>query len=139
MPVSDATAGKLREAMARLLSGQPLYTDGALTKENLAREARVSHASVHRAEDVLAEWDAQVAKPVLRTPGEVRRDETIAELKARLRKANKKAGELQAKLDALATVTANLYRETIELKKKAARTPQQNRLGLLRGGNSVET
>ncbi|MFJ8858712.1 hypothetical protein ACIRD8_09770 [Streptomyces sp. NPDC102451] len=139
MPVSAATADKLREAMARLLAGEPLHSNGALTKENLAREARVSHATVHRAQDILAEWDAKVAHPVLRTPGEIRRDETIAELKTKLRKANKRAGELQDKLDALATVTANLYRETIELKKKAARKPEQNRLGLLRGGNSVET
>lgn len=139
MPVSAATADKLREAMARLLAGEPLHSDGALTKENLAREARVSHATVHRAQDILAEWNVKVTHPVLRTPGEVRRDETIAELKAKLRKANERAGELQTKLDALATVTANLYRETIELKKKAARTPQQNRLGLLHGGNSVET
>src|SRR3954470_22256874 len=60
MPVSAATETKLREAMARLLAGEPLHTDGALTKENLAREAKVSHATVHRAEDVLAEWNARV-------------------------------------------------------------------------------
>ena len=42
---------------------RPLHTDGALTKENLAREAQVSHATVHRAEDILAEWDAKVARP----------------------------------------------------------------------------
>lgn len=58
MPVSALTTAKLREAMARLLAGKPLHTDGALTKENLAREAQVSHATVHRALDVLAEWDA---------------------------------------------------------------------------------
>lgn len=135
MPVSAATADKLREAMTRLLAGEPLHSDGALTKENLAREAQVSHATVHRAQDILAEWDIQVARPVLRTPGEVRRDDTITDLKAKLREANKRAGGLQAKLDALATVTANLYRETIELKKKATNKPQQNRLGLLDGGH----
>jgi hypothetical protein len=64
MPASAATEAKLRAAMARLLAGEPLHTDGALTKENLAREAKVSHASVHRAEEVLAEWDAKVARPV---------------------------------------------------------------------------
>ncbi|MCX4791940.1 hypothetical protein OG369_39480 [Streptomyces sp. NBC_01221] len=133
MPVSKATAAKLREAMARLLAGQPLRCDGALTKENLAREAQVSHATVHRADDILAEWNAQVARPVLRTPGEVQRDETIAELRSRLRKANAKASELQEKLDALATVTANLYHENIELKKRANRR-QQNRLAVLTGG-----
>lgn len=32
MPVSAATEKKLREAMARLLAGEPLHTDGALTR-----------------------------------------------------------------------------------------------------------
>ncbi|MGW5305553.1 hypothetical protein ACWERF_16670 [Streptomyces griseoluteus] len=118
MPVSAATATKLREAMARLLAGEPLHTNGALTKENLAREAQVSHATVHRAEEILAEWDAKVARPVLRTPGEVQRDETIAGLRKQLREAKAQVTEAQGKLDALAAVTANLYHENIALKKK---------------------
>ncbi|MFE0650201.1 hypothetical protein ACFVZH_16610 [Streptomyces sp. NPDC059534] len=118
MPVSAATETKLREAMARLLAGEPQHTDGALTKENLAREAKVSHATVHRAEAVLAEWDAKVARPVLRTPGEVQRDETIAELRRQLREAKAQTTAVQGKLDALAAVTANLYHENIALKKK---------------------
>ncbi|MDF9871594.1 hypothetical protein [[Kitasatospora] papulosa] len=118
MPVSAATETKLREAMARLLASEPLHTDGALTKENLAREAKVSHATVHRAEEILAEWDAHVARPVLRTPGEVQRDETIADLRKQLRKAKVQVTQAQAKFDALATVTANLYAENLALKKK---------------------
>lgn len=118
MSVSAPTERKLREAMARLLAGQPRNSDGALTKENLAREAGVSHATVHRAETVLADWDAKVATPVLRTPTEVRRDETIADLKKRLREATSLAGDLQGKLDALATVTANLYHENLALKEQ---------------------
>ncbi|MET7792075.1 hypothetical protein ABZS93_36840 [Streptomyces sp900116325] len=118
MPVSAATETKLREAMARLLASEPLHTDGALTKENLAREAKVSHATVHRAEEILAEWDAHVARPVLRTPGEVQRDETIADLRKQLRKAKVQVPQAQAKFDALATVTANLYAENLALKKK---------------------
>ncbi|MEV6409818.1 hypothetical protein AB0M58_44160 [Streptomyces bobili] len=121
MPVSAATATKLREAMARLLAGEPLHTDGALTKENLAREAKVSHASVHRAENILAEWDAQVTRPVLRTPGEVTRDETIAKLRAQLRKAKAEVTEVRGKFDALAAVTANLYKENQSLKTKLNR------------------
>ncbi|MFZ3470380.1 hypothetical protein ACODT3_24600 [Streptomyces sp. 4.24] len=124
MPVSAATETKLREAMARLLAGEPLHTDGALTKENLAREAKVSHATVHRAEEVLAEWNAKVDRPVRRTPGEVQRDETIAELRKQLRESRAKASELQGKLDALATVTANLYFENRELKEKASKRRQ---------------
>lgn len=118
MAVSAATEAKLREAMARLLAGRPQRTNGALTKENLAREAGVSHASVHRAQEVLAEWNANVARPVLRTPGEVRRDEELDAVKDRLREANRRATELQRKLDALATVTANLYHENLALRSK---------------------
>ncbi|MER5432293.1 hypothetical protein [Streptomyces sp. NPDC002588] len=72
--------------MARLLAGEPLHTDGAPTKENLAG------------------WDARVARPVLRTPGEVQRDQTIADLRMRLREATTRVTELQGKLDTLATV-----------------------------------
>lgn len=118
MPVSAATDAKLRAAMTRLLAGEPLHTDGALTKENLAREAKVSHASVHRAEEVLAEWDAKVARPVLRSPGEVQRDETITDLRRQLREVKAQVTEVQGKLDALVTVTANLYHENVALKKR---------------------
>jgi hypothetical protein len=118
MVVSAATERKLRGAMQRLLDGVPLRTDGAITKENLAREANVSHASVYRAESILAEWDAKVALPILRSAGEVRRDETIAELQAKLRTANRRITELNGKLDALASVTANLYHENRILRSK---------------------
>jgi hypothetical protein len=90
MAVSAATERKLREAMQRLLDGVPLRTDGAITKENLAREADVSHASVYRATTVLADWDAKVALPIVRSVGEVRRDEAIAELQTKLRAANRR-------------------------------------------------
>ena len=116
--MSAKTAIKLREAVARLLADEPLHTDGALTKENLAREAQVSHATVHRAEDVLGAMDTQVARPVLRTPGEVARDETIAELRKRLRASKSEITELNGKLDTLATVTVNLYSENKALKKR---------------------
>ncbi|WP_371639758.1 hypothetical protein [Streptomyces virginiae] len=104
--------------MSRLLAGEPLHTNGALTKENLAREAQVSHATIHRAEDILAEWDAKVARPVLRSPGEVERDGTIAKLRRQLRESKAEVTELQGKFDALAAVTANLYHENFALKRK---------------------
>jgi hypothetical protein len=118
MAVSAATERKLREAMQRLLDGVPLRTDGAITKENLAREADVSHASVYRATTVLADWDAKVALPIVRSVGEVRRDEAIAELQTKLRAANRRITELNGKLDALASVTANLYHENRILRSK---------------------
>lgn len=128
MPVSTTTATKLREAMQRLLAGEPVRTDGALTKENLAREAGVSHATVHRAEDILAEWDAKVPRQVLRTPGEVRRDEDIDTLRRQLREAKQQITALNGKLDALATVTANLYHENRALRRKHG---QKQRLAAL--------
>lgn len=120
MTVSPPTERKLREAMSRLLAGTPLHSDGALTKENLAREAGVSHATVHRAADILAEWDTKVARPVLRSASEVRRDETIAGLSGRLRDATRQISQLQGKLDALASVTANLYHENQQLRRQAS-------------------
>lgn len=82
------------------------------------REAQVSHATVHRADDILAEWNAEVARPVLRTPGEVARDETIAVLRKQLRQDRAAITQLTGKPDALATVTANLYHENQALKKR---------------------
>ena len=111
MPVSPATEARLRVAMDRLLSGQPEHTNGALTKENLAREAGVSHATVHRADTVLADWNTRVPCPVLRTPGEATRDTTISHLRAQLTQARHHATLLQEKFDALATVTATLYHQ----------------------------
>lgn len=118
MAVSPASEAKLRDAMTRLLAGQPQHTDGALTKENLAREAGVSHATVHRASNVLAEWNAHVPQPVLRTPGERVRDDTITTLRTQLTQAREQARELQGQLDALATVTANLYAENLLFRRR---------------------
>lgn len=81
-------------------------------------EAQVSHATVHRVDDILAEWNAKVARPVLRTPGEAARDETISGLRKHLREARAEITQLNGKLDALATVTTNLYHENLALKRR---------------------
>ncbi|MEU8811033.1 hypothetical protein ACN6K5_006487 [Streptomyces violaceoruber] len=117
MAVSPASEAKLRAAMTRLLAGQPQHTDGALTKENLAREAGVSHATVHRATNILAEWKVHVPYPIRRTPTERIREEAISTLRAQLAQAREQARELQGHLDALATVTANLYAENLLLRR----------------------
>jgi small-conductance mechanosensitive channel len=118
MAVSHATEAKLRQAMQRLLDGRPTRTDGALTKENLAREAGVSHATVHRADTVLADWNTHVPQPITRTASEVRRDHSIDTLRGKLREANQHITTLTGKLDALATVTANLYHENQALRRQ---------------------
>jgi hypothetical protein len=66
--VSERTSQALREAMARLLAGNPKHTDGRLTKTNLGREAGVSHATRHRAKAILIEWNAAIAAVGKRTP-----------------------------------------------------------------------
>jgi hypothetical protein len=116
MPVSPATEARLRTAMQRLLNGTPQRTDGVLTKENLAREAAVSHATVHRAETILAEWNARVEQPSARDIPSAPADNPITVLRAALRDANQKITTLNGRLDALATVTANLYRENQALR-----------------------
>jgi hypothetical protein len=116
MPVSPATETRLRAAMQRLLNGTPQHTDGTLTKQNLAREAGVSHATVHRAETILAEWNTRVEKPSARDAPGVPTGDPANGLRAALRDASQKITTLNGRLDALATVTANLYRENQALR-----------------------
>ncbi|MEV5331279.1 hypothetical protein [Streptomyces werraensis] len=123
MAVSPSTEAKLRAALTRLLDGQPQHTDGALTKENLAREAGVSHATVHRATDILTEWNARVPRSVRRTPSERARDDTINTLRVQLTQARQSARQLQGRLDALATVTAHLYAENRTLRRRLDMQP----------------
>lgn len=54
-PVSAQTEAALRAALARLVEGRATQTDGRLSAANLAREAEVARATVHRAVAILAE------------------------------------------------------------------------------------
>jgi septal ring factor EnvC (AmiA/AmiB activator) len=108
-PVTLATESKLRNAMERLLSGQPTRTDGRLTKANLHIEAGVSRATMNRATAVMKDWDSAVktdATPRSRRVAEL--EATVTQLKttmARLRQSNT---ELERKNQAAATVIAEL-------------------------------
>lgn len=106
MSISVAAENALREAMARLIAGKPQTTDGKLTKENLYREAGVSRATMNRADEVMAEWDAYVAQHGRRTKGESQRDAEIAELTRKLKAKTAQCTELNRRLDAAATVIA---------------------------------
>ncbi|WP_280725295.1 hypothetical protein [Kitasatospora sp. MAA4] len=97
--------------MARLFTGQPRRTDGRLTKDNLGREAGVIPATVFRAKDVLAEWDAHVAEHGAVTPGEARRDAELRELRRKLADAKAEITELNHRLTAAATVIAALHHD----------------------------
>ncbi|WP_329142872.1 hypothetical protein OIU91_04340 [Streptomyces sp. NBC_01456] len=116
--VSAETAKALRAAMERLLTGRPSRTDGRLTKENLYREADVSRATMNRAHKILAEWDRRTAATDARTPGEVRRDDELRQLRAELKTIKRERTQLQGRLDASATVIAALHHDNAALREE---------------------
>lgn len=65
---TNSTEKKLRAALARLVSGTALRTDGRLTVSGLAREAEVSRATAHRYPDVLEELAAASHRAAPSTP-----------------------------------------------------------------------
>ncbi|EWM19768.1 hypothetical protein KUTG_10072 [Kutzneria sp. 744] len=83
MPTSavGCCCSSITAAMDRLLAGKPERTDGRLIKDNLWKEAQVSRATMNRAPGVLTEWDRRTAATGSRTPGEVRSDQELAELR----------------------------------------------------------
>jgi hypothetical protein len=117
MSVSEATEKALREAMARLLAGEPRHTDGAFTKQNLYKEAQVSRATMNRATAVMAEWDAHVAQHGRRTPGEARRDTELHKIANKLKHKTAECAELQKRLDAAAVVIAALHHDNQALRE----------------------
>ncbi|MFG2671558.1 hypothetical protein [Streptomyces californicus] len=109
--VSTRTETALHEAMARLFAGKPSRTDGRLTKDNLAKEADVSPATMFRAKAVLADWDAHTTAHGTLTPGEARRDTTIHDLNRQLVQAKREITDLHQQLAAAATVIAALHHD----------------------------
>ncbi|MDC2958211.1 hypothetical protein PO587_27595 [Streptomyces gilvifuscus] len=120
-PGVSATAEKaLREAMERLFAGRPERTDGALTKQNLWREAGVSRATMNRATAVLAAWDAQVAQ----SPADERdrrHAEELARLRRQLKDNRQERQRLQDEVDAASTVITALLAENAALREQVAR------------------
>jgi hypothetical protein len=100
--VSPATQQRLLEAMQRLFAGTPQHTDGRLTKNNLCREAQVSRATMNRAGDILAAWDAQVKDSPAGTAVRCR-DYDLSRLEQDLKASRARCHELQDHLDAAAT------------------------------------
>jgi hypothetical protein len=125
--VSPSTEKKLRNAMERLLAGQPARTDGRLTKTNLHIEAGVSRATMNRATAMMTEWEAAVRSdtaPRSRRVAEL--EATVTDLKkvvARLRQSNT---ELERKNQAAATVIAELAAQL-----SAQRDGERGRVALL--------
>jgi hypothetical protein len=119
-PVSPGTERRLREAMARLFNGEPVRTDGKLTKNNLWREAEVSRATMNRAAAVVAEWDSRVGdSPAGAAARE--RDEELDDLRSRLNGSRRECRSLQDRVDAASTVIAALMAENAVLRSRASR------------------
>ncbi|MFF4012753.1 hypothetical protein [Streptomyces sp. NPDC001717] len=118
MTVSSKTEHALREAMERLLAGTSQHTDGKLTKNNLCREAKVSRATMNRADDILDEWDNRTGT----SPAGLReqqRDTETSDLRNKLREIRDKCRRLQDDVDAAATVIMTLLAENASLREHA--------------------
>lgn len=108
--VSSSTEKKLRNAMERLLAGQPARTDGRLTKANLHVEAGVSRATMHRAAAVIAEWDAAVgAGSAPRNAQVVELQEAVSKLKQTVAKLRQHNTDLENRNRGAVTVIAELH------------------------------
>jgi|SRR5690625_678498 len=99
---------KLREAMDRLLNGTARHCDGKLTKTNLAREARVSQATMYRAAGVLADWDEQVSDATPRSAQVARLETELSKSRKRVRHLEQQNVDLRRQITAAATVIAEL-------------------------------
>lgn len=106
--VGAATETKLRKAMDRLLNGTAINSDGRLTKSNLAKEAGVSRATMHRANAVLALWDERVSTRSPRSKEFRRLEERLAEEKAKTRRLRNKVRQLEGQLSSAVTVMLEL-------------------------------
>ncbi len=87
---------KLRKAMLRLLNGAPLQTDGALTNENLHREAGVPRPTMYRYREVMEDWKAAQGAVAPESPAAMR--ERIRSLKAGLRRLGEEHAEERRRL-----------------------------------------
>lgn len=106
--VSANSETKLFEAMNRLLSGQARHTDGNLTKANLAREAKVSPATLYRSQKVISAWNQRVTSKTPRNPEAERLQDELANARNRIRNLESQNLKLKENLTASVTVIAEL-------------------------------
>ncbi|MBE5443275.1 hypothetical protein [Mycobacteroides abscessus] len=108
--VSPATEKKLRDAMQRLLAGQPKRTDGRLTKTNLHVEAGVSRATMNRAEAVIADWNTAVGTQIAPRDAQIiDLQEAVSKLKQTIVTLRQRNTELERKNQAAVTLIAELH------------------------------
>jgi hypothetical protein len=101
---------EIRSAMERLLSGTSQYTDGRLTRTNLALEAGVGRATLYRQPDLVAEWIRRGAESDV-TEIPLSAQATVARLTRQLGEERQRRAELERVAQGLALVVAELYRQ----------------------------
>lgn len=123
--VNDESERLLRAAMARIVAGTPIRSNGSYTVTALAAEAGVSRRTAARATGVLrdsraaAEVAAKPSKPV--GDGDAGRlQEELAKAEAKLTARNAEVRRLRAELAALACRVALLSEENAQLRDDPA-------------------
>jgi aspartate oxidase len=120
--VSPRIAAALRDAMDRLLAGQPTQTDGSLIKDNLWKEAGVSRATMNRAGPTMAEWNRRIAECKGLTRSQARHSDELGKLRTRLTARTRECSQLHHQLDAAATAIAALHHDNTLLRKELERS-----------------
>lgn len=101
---------QIRDAIERLLYGTPQYTDGRLTRTNLALEAGVGRATLYRQPDLLDEWARRTAG----SAGQLASTSlhaVIARLTQELDQERQRRHQCERICESLALVVADLYRQ----------------------------
>lgn len=121
MTVSDESERLLRAAMARIMAGTPIRSNGSHTVTALAAEAGVSRRTAARATGVLRDFrDAVAALPTAAQAPDAdeagRLREELAQARAKLTERNTEVRRLRSDLAALACRVALLSEENAQLR-----------------------
>lgn len=112
---------EIQAAMGRLLAGEPLRSDGALTVVSLAVEADVRrHVLTHRHTDLKDEFYARVRAQGHVPASEVKLREQLADTAERLEAATAGVDKLSATVERMARVINVLTIENDALRSQAS-------------------
>lgn len=122
----SGTEAALRAAMARLLTGQPIHTDGTLDASTLAAEAGVSRQDLYRTyRPVLNEFREHLTRLAASDAPADRRAAEVERLKAKLAEATERSARYRReryaarqKRDANASQLAYLAQQNSQLRQQ---------------------
>jgi hypothetical protein len=110
-----SSEARLLAGLDRLLSGKPVYSDGRLTKTNVAKEARVSLATLNRCERLHQAWDDHVKNAVPVNPAVAALEAKLSELRKKNRALQAQRRVLERQLETAKTVISQIYLLNLEL------------------------